>query len=188
MLVDKQNELMSDLLFAVHQHGSDDVTWKVLFDRSSRHRRLRGFQSSLVPRPHEFGEFWNRIYLYAHIFTQTHVDCALNHSGSGFKRCGFGNRFYWFGVNESRFVFKFISFQKYPGKVERNWMSYHDPRAARRQFCVSKLKAITSSWPLKRELHMNPKTKNNFFTRIGLLFTRNQWIRSPKPHLFETAL
>ena len=116
------------------------------------------------------------------------MDCALNHSGSGFKRCGFGNRFYWFGVNESRFVFKFISFQKYPGKVERNWMSYHDPRAARRQFCVSKLKAITSSWPLKRELHMNPKTKNNFFTRIGLLFTRNQWIRSPKPHLFETAL
>ena len=91
------------------------------------------------------------------------MDCALNHSGSGFKRSGFGNRFYWFGVNESRFVFKFISFQKYPGKVERNWMSYHDPRAARRQFCVSKLKAITSSWPLKRELHVNPKTKNNFF-------------------------
>ena len=28
MLVDKQNELMSDLLFTVHQHGSDDVTWK----------------------------------------------------------------------------------------------------------------------------------------------------------------
>ena len=26
MLVDKQNELMSDLLFTVHQHGSDDVT------------------------------------------------------------------------------------------------------------------------------------------------------------------
>ena len=28
MLVDKQNELMSDLLFTVHQHGVDDVTWK----------------------------------------------------------------------------------------------------------------------------------------------------------------
>ena len=28
MLVDKQSELMSDLLFTVHQHGSDDVTWK----------------------------------------------------------------------------------------------------------------------------------------------------------------
>ena len=26
LLVDKQNELMSDLLFAVHQHGGDDVT------------------------------------------------------------------------------------------------------------------------------------------------------------------
>ena len=28
MLVDKQNELMSVLLFTVHQHGGDDVTWK----------------------------------------------------------------------------------------------------------------------------------------------------------------
>ena len=28
MLVDKQNELMSDLLFTVHQYGGDDVTWK----------------------------------------------------------------------------------------------------------------------------------------------------------------
>ena len=28
MLVDKQSELMSDLLFAVHQHGGDDVTGK----------------------------------------------------------------------------------------------------------------------------------------------------------------
>ena len=28
ILVDKKNELMSDLLFTVHQHGSDDVTWK----------------------------------------------------------------------------------------------------------------------------------------------------------------
>ena len=28
MLVDKQSELMSDLLFTVHQHGGDDVTWK----------------------------------------------------------------------------------------------------------------------------------------------------------------
>ena len=25
MLVDKQNDLMSDLLFTVHQHGGDDV-------------------------------------------------------------------------------------------------------------------------------------------------------------------
>ena len=28
MLVDKQSQLMSDLLFTVHQHGGDDVTWK----------------------------------------------------------------------------------------------------------------------------------------------------------------
>ena len=28
MLVDKQSELMSDLLFTVHQQGGDDVTWK----------------------------------------------------------------------------------------------------------------------------------------------------------------
>ena len=28
MLVDKQSELLSDLLFTVHQHGDDDVTWK----------------------------------------------------------------------------------------------------------------------------------------------------------------
>ena len=28
MLVDKKNELMSNLLFTVHQHGGDDVTWK----------------------------------------------------------------------------------------------------------------------------------------------------------------
>ena len=28
MLVDKQSELMSDLLFTVHQRGGDDVTWK----------------------------------------------------------------------------------------------------------------------------------------------------------------
>ena len=28
MLVDKQNELMSNPLFTVHQHGGDDVTRK----------------------------------------------------------------------------------------------------------------------------------------------------------------
>ena len=28
MLVDKQNELMSDLLFTVHHNGGDDLTWK----------------------------------------------------------------------------------------------------------------------------------------------------------------
>ena len=34
MLVDKQNELMSDLLFTVHQHGGDDVTWKPPIERA----------------------------------------------------------------------------------------------------------------------------------------------------------
>ena len=28
MLVDKKNELMSNILFTVHQHGGDDATWK----------------------------------------------------------------------------------------------------------------------------------------------------------------
>ena len=28
MLVGKQNELKSEFLFTVHQHGGDDVTWK----------------------------------------------------------------------------------------------------------------------------------------------------------------
>ena len=33
MLVDKQNELMSDLLFTIHQHGGDDVTRKPPIDQ-----------------------------------------------------------------------------------------------------------------------------------------------------------
>ena len=35
MLVDKQNDLMSDLLFTVHQHGGDDVTWKLPISQDS---------------------------------------------------------------------------------------------------------------------------------------------------------
>ena len=31
MLVDKQNELMSDLLFTVHQHDADDVNVKTTY-------------------------------------------------------------------------------------------------------------------------------------------------------------
>ena len=42
MLADKQNELMSDLLFAVHQHGGDDVTWKPPI-----HDRMKGDQPKL---------------------------------------------------------------------------------------------------------------------------------------------
>ena len=33
MLVDKQSELMSDLLFTVHQHRGDDVTSKPTYTR-----------------------------------------------------------------------------------------------------------------------------------------------------------
>ena len=29
MLVDQQSQLMSDLLFTIHLHGGDDVTWKL---------------------------------------------------------------------------------------------------------------------------------------------------------------
>ena len=37
----KQSELMSDLLFSVHQHGGDDVTWKPPIDwQFSRPARL----------------------------------------------------------------------------------------------------------------------------------------------------
>ena len=35
MQVDKQRELMSDLLLPVHQHGGDDVTWKPQFAQPS---------------------------------------------------------------------------------------------------------------------------------------------------------
>ena len=50
MLVDKQSELMSDLLFTVHQHGGDDVTWKPpivphfssgIAERAKRERELK---------------------------------------------------------------------------------------------------------------------------------------------------
>ena len=41
MLVDKQNELMSDLLFTVHQHGGDDVTWKPPITNCDRYYKVR---------------------------------------------------------------------------------------------------------------------------------------------------
>ena len=37
MLVDKQRELMRDLLpFSAHQHGGDDVTWKPPIETGSK--------------------------------------------------------------------------------------------------------------------------------------------------------
>ena len=44
MLVDRQSELMSDLLFAVHQHGADDVTSKPPILR----QLLQDFDLSLI--------------------------------------------------------------------------------------------------------------------------------------------
>ena len=39
MLVDKERELMSNLLFTVHQHGGDDATWKPPIVRSRYYGR-----------------------------------------------------------------------------------------------------------------------------------------------------
>ena len=41
MLVDKQSELMSDLLFTIHQHGGDDVTWKPSISNACTSTRKR---------------------------------------------------------------------------------------------------------------------------------------------------
>ena len=45
-------------------------------------------------------------------------------------------------------------------------------------------------WADLGHVHTNPDIFETvyFFTRIGLLFTRKQWIRTRKPHCFETAL
>ena len=49
MLVDKQSELMSDLLFTVHQHGGDDVTWKPPIHRFlSNHLKTAGWGIQIV--------------------------------------------------------------------------------------------------------------------------------------------
>ena len=45
MLVDKQNELMSNLLFTVHQHGGDNVTWKYVLLKLTK---KRGFTNSYL--------------------------------------------------------------------------------------------------------------------------------------------
>ena len=52
MLVDKQSELMSDLLFTVHQHGGDDVTWKTPMGRGCFPRRVLWF-----PRKYNVSNF-----------------------------------------------------------------------------------------------------------------------------------
>ena len=44
MLVDKQNELMSDLLFTVHQHGGDDVNVKTTYSEGEKERNASAHQ------------------------------------------------------------------------------------------------------------------------------------------------
>ena len=62
MLVDKQSQLMSDLLFTVHQHRGDDVTWKppiknpawaIKKQRAERGKRAVHFRCFCIKR-------WNR--------------------------------------------------------------------------------------------------------------------------------
>ena len=54
--------------------------------------------------------------------------------------------------------------------------------------------AFITTWAPSRETYARPHAsgyfwnRNLFFARIGLLSTRNQWIRWTEPHLFETAL
>ena len=54
MLVDKQNELMSDLLFTVHQHGGDDVTCKPPKGLISQKATLHVQHTSFVHSVHFF--------------------------------------------------------------------------------------------------------------------------------------
>ena len=48
MLVDKQNELMSNLLFTVHQRGGDDVTWKPPIQKSCQNHHSYVWNEALV--------------------------------------------------------------------------------------------------------------------------------------------
>ena len=50
MLVDKLNELMSNLLFTVHQHGGDDVTWKppIVFEQTRNIIESFAFSSGYI--------------------------------------------------------------------------------------------------------------------------------------------
>ena len=87
MLVDKQSKLMSDLLFTVQQHGSDDVTWKppinnYLYDYNKRVRMsemwrecaLTVFQASKV----HF--FWAKIFTQAPVVkTWDSANHRINH-------------------------------------------------------------------------------------------------------------
>ena len=53
MVVDKQSELMSDLLFTVHHHGGDDVSWKppiqsLIFEEGVKYDDYDVFEEKLI--------------------------------------------------------------------------------------------------------------------------------------------
>ena len=90
MLVDKQNELMSNLLFTVHQHGGDDVAWKPPYHKSSviyniyvtdtfhRHKKGLGLLTANNLRPPEQTE--NVVYILVASLTQTEGSLARSNS------------------------------------------------------------------------------------------------------------
>ena len=102
MLVDKQSELMSDLLFTVHQHGGDDVTWKPPKHRAISYYftqqlawtktehvciiNLWGFVEILpyeIPGNLKLTSSFNKIFHF--ILQRTYVICL--EISSNFKRC-----------------------------------------------------------------------------------------------------
>lgn len=158
----------------------------LVFYRSSRHHRLRRvliklrYSPSTQPRrflkPH--------IFIYIYFYTDS---CGLGFKplrGTVLKRCRSTN-FTGFVWTEGRSIFKFISFQKYPGSCGLGLNQSPQPKLTDGNSCrlfvevliSTTKKAITSSWPLKRKLHQNPKTKNIFFTR-------NQWIGAHRNRIF----
>ena len=64
MLVDKQSELMSDLLFTVHQHGGDDVTRKPPI-KSCKAIRVRCVLRGCQPLTHDSEGIIDDIIMHA---------------------------------------------------------------------------------------------------------------------------
>ena len=57
MLVDKQNDLMSDLLFTVHQHGGDDVKKKTAYKTAYKPGLEPGLRARTRRRTRQFFAF-----------------------------------------------------------------------------------------------------------------------------------
>ena len=64
MLADKQSELMSDLLFTVHQHGGHDVTWKTTIklaaDNLKKKKQQQQQQTKSCNAGIDFFKLWRR--------------------------------------------------------------------------------------------------------------------------------